>query len=84
MTECSSRCPPGPGLNEPWWEIFPVPIFMLDVSSNRNKWSNTEYTGSLALPENPYIRNVVRHIQMSLAEETSCKGIADSTDGQEF
>eukprot|EP00972_Heterocapsa_arctica_P112053 16429668-Heterocapsa_arctica.AAC.1 len=52
---------------------------MLDVSSNYNGFSNTRYTVNLQLPEHPYMREVVRHVQMSLAEETACVGTGDST-----
>eukprot|EP00972_Heterocapsa_arctica_P076803 11328508-Heterocapsa_arctica.AAC.1 len=84
MTGCQRRCPPWPGLNEPWVKTFHVPIIMVDVSSNYNGFSNARYTGNIQLPEHPCMREVVRPVQMSLAEETDCVGTGDSADGQTF
>eukprot|EP00972_Heterocapsa_arctica_P107749 15869128-Heterocapsa_arctica.AAC.1 len=83
MTGCPKRCPPGPGLPKPWL-AFPVPIITLDVPGYYKGSCNTRYTGHVGLPESPHVRDVVRSIQLDLAEATNCVGTADCIAGNEF
>eukprot|EP00972_Heterocapsa_arctica_P111124 16360215-Heterocapsa_arctica.AAC.1 len=57
---------------------------MLDRPSRHRGEYNTIYSGQRGLPENPFMRDVVRQLQVSLATKTWFVGTGDSDNGETF
>eukprot|EP00972_Heterocapsa_arctica_P069859 10319621-Heterocapsa_arctica.AAC.1 len=78
MTGFTRSCPPGPGLGQPWTDLFPVPIVMLDIPTRSMGRSHARK--QFELPDNPHVRKIIWMLQKGLAS-TGCLGTDESEKG---
>eukprot|EP00972_Heterocapsa_arctica_P070020 10343312-Heterocapsa_arctica.AAC.1 len=81
MTGFTRSCPAGPGLAQPWTDVFPVPIVMMNIPTRFMGRSHARK--QFELPENPHVCKIIWMLQKGVVA-TGCVGTGESEKGETF